>query len=72
MFSKDEVGEKIFPDVESESENFHHLELESKSFICLESELEIILLTPQPWLGVPQIVKFYFINFKFSFKNKNS
>ena len=47
MFSKDEVGEEIFRGVESESEseNFHHLEWESKSFICLE----IILPTPQPW-----------------------
>ena len=40
ILSKDKVGEEIFRNVESESKNF----------ICLESELEIILPTPQPWL----------------------
>ena len=49
MSSKDEV-EETFRGVESESENFYHLELEteSKSFIYLESE--VILTTPQPCL----------------------
>ena len=31
MSSKDEVGEKTFRGVESESENFYHLELETES-----------------------------------------
>ena len=50
MSSKDEVGEETFRGVESESENFYYLELETelKSFIYLESE--IILPTPQPCL----------------------
>ena len=50
MSSKDEVGEQTFRGVESESENFYHLELEteSKNFVYLESE--IILPTPQPCL----------------------
>ena len=51
MFFKDEVGE-IFRDMESESENFHHLNLETdselKSLICLESEWEIILQLHNP------------------------
>ena len=50
MSSKDEVGEETSRGVESESENFYHLELEteSKSFIYLESK--IILPTPQSCL----------------------
>ena len=46
MSFKDDVGEETFRGVESESENFYHLELEteSKSFIYLESE--IILPNP--------------------------
>ena len=50
MSSKDEVGEETFRGVESESENFYHLELEteSKSFVYLE--LEIIFPSIQPCL----------------------
>ena len=40
MFSKDEI-EEIFRSAELESENFHHL----------ESESEIILPAPQPWVN---------------------
>ena len=50
MSSKDEVGEKTFRGVESESKNFYHLKLETelKSFVYLVSE--IILPTSQPCL----------------------
>ena len=50
MFSKDEVAEETFRGVESESENFYHLELEteSKSFVYLEPE--IIFSAPKPYL----------------------